>query len=93
MVINSTELADAIAADIEPTDPGVLDSHPWHVLLNTTTGETWSLDPEDYRWFDGQPHDELVGSMEIQVESAWHEALENDQKTVLVPAHLIETKS
>lgn len=88
-MIITQALADAIAMGIEPTDPGVLDAHPEHVLLIPETGETLSLDPEDYRWAHNETDDELRTSMEIQIESAWHTAIENDQTAVLVPAHLL----
>jgi len=88
----SAELAAAIALGIEPTHPGVIDAYPGHVLLDPATGETWSLDPEDYRWYDGQPYSELRSSMEMEIESAWlnEDASESQAVTrVLVPAHLL----
>ena len=84
-----TTLDEAVALDIQPKYPAVLDAHPGWVLYDPNSGETWSLDPEDYRWYDGEPDEEVRGSMELAIESAWLDSTDEDQPAVLVPAHLV----
>lgn len=83
------ELKAAIEADINPTNPDVLRAHPGYVLLDVVTGETWSLDPEVYRWFAEETDEEVRGSMELAIESAWLYGAEIGNKRVLVPGDLV----